>query len=99
MEQREGRIIRQGNENEEVEIYTYITKTTFDSYIYQLLENKQRFISQIMTGKSPLRSAEDIDDATLSYGEIKALANGNPLMIEKMEFESAVNKLKMLKSD
>ena len=99
MEQREGRIIRQGNENEEVEIYTYITEKTFDSYIYQLLENKQRFISQIMTGKSPLRSAEDIDEATLSYGEIKALATGNPLIIEKMELDAAVNKLKMLKSD
>lgn len=99
LEQREGRIIRQGNENEEIEIYTYITEKTFDSYIYQLLENKQRFISQIMTGKSPLRSAEDIDEATLSYGEIKALATGNPLIIEKMELDAAVNKLKMLKSD
>ena len=99
LEQREGRIIRQGNENAEVEIYTYVTEKTFDSYLYQLLENKQKFISQIMTGKSPLRSAEDVDEAALSYGEIKALATGNPLIIEKMDLDVAVNKLNLLKSD
>ena len=99
LEQREGRIIRQGNENSEVEIYTYVTEKTFDSYLYQLLENKQKFISQIMTGKSPLRSAEDVDEAALSYGEIKALATGNPLIIEKMDLDVAVNKLNLLKSD
>ena len=99
LEQREGRIIRQGNENAEVEIYTYVTEKTFDSYLYQLLENKQKFISQIMTGKSPLRSAEDVDEAALSYGEIKALATGNPLIIEKMDLDVAVNKLSLLKSD
>ena len=97
--QRDGRIIRQGNENAEVEIYTYVTEKTFDSYLYQLLENKQKFISQIMTGKSPLRSAEDVDEAALSYGEIKALATGNPLIIEKMDLDVAVNKLNLLKSD
>ena len=97
--QREGRIIRQGNENAEVEIYTYVTEKTFDSYLYQLLENKQKFISQIMTGKSPLRSAEDVDETALSYGEIKALATGNPLIIEKMNLDVAVNKLNLLKSD
>ena len=99
LEQREGRIIRQGNENAEVEIYTYVTEKTFDSYRYQLLENKQKFISQIMTGKSPLRSAEDVDEAALSYGEIKVLATGNPLIIEKMDLDVAVNKLNLLKSD
>ena len=99
LEQREGRIIRQGNENSEVEIYTYVTEKTFDSYLYQLLENKQKFISQIMTGKSPLRSAEDVDEAALSYGEIKALATGNPLIIEKMDLDVAVNNLNLLKSD
>lgn len=99
LEQREGRIIRQGNENAEVEIYTYVTEKTFDSYLYQLLENKQKFISQIMTGKSPLRSAEDVDETALSYGEIKALATGNPLIIEKMNLDVAVNKLNLLKSD
>lgn len=95
--QRSGRIIRQGNQNSEVNIYRYVTEGTFDAYLYQLVENKQRFISQIMTSKSPVRSAEDIDEASLSYAEIKALAAGNPLIIEKTELDIAVSKLKLLK--
>ena len=96
--QRLGRIVRQGNTNPEVEIYRYVTEGTFDSYLYQLVENKQRFISQIMTSKSPARVADDIDDAALSYAEIKALATGNPLIIEKCELEMEVSKLQMLKA-
>ena len=84
LQQREGRIIRQGNENPEVEIYTYVTENTFDSYLYQLVEGKQKFIGQIMTSKSPLRSADDIDETALSYAEIKALCSGNPKIKEKM---------------
>ena len=84
LKQREGRIIRQGNENSEVEIYTYVTENTFDSYLYQLVESKQKFIGQIMTSKSPVRSAEDIDETALSYAEIKALCSGNPEIKEKM---------------
>lgn len=98
LEQRMGRIVRQGNENSEVEIYRYVTEGTFDSYLYQLIENKQHFISQIMTSKSPARVAEDIDQASLNYAEIKALASGNPMIIEKCNLEIDVNKLQMLKS-
>ena len=98
MQQREGRIIRQGNENEEVDIYSYVTEQTFDSYLYQLVESKQKFISQIMTSKSPVRSAEDVDETALNYAEIKALASGNPLIKDKMNLDIEVSKLKMLKS-
>jgi hypothetical protein len=96
--QREGRIIRQGNKNPEVEVYRYVTEQTFDAYSYQLIENKQKFISQIMTSKSPVRSAEDVDEQALSYAEVKALATGNPLIIEKCDLEMQVGKLKLLKS-
>ncbi len=95
--QRSGRIIRQGNMNKEVDIYRYVTEGTFDAYLYQLVENKQRFISQIMTSKTPVRFAEDIDETALSYAEIKALAAGNPLIIEKTELDTQVAKLKLLK--
>ena len=98
LQQREGRIIRQGNENPEVEIFTYVTENTFDSYLYQLVESKQRFIGQIMTSKSPMRSAEDVDETALSYAEIKALCSGNPKIKEKMDLDVAVQKLKLLKS-
>ena len=98
LQQREGRIIRQGNENPEVEIYTYVTENTFDSYLYQLVESKQRFIGQIMTSKSPVRSAEDVDETALSYAEIKALCSGNPKIKEKMDLDVDVQKLKLLKS-
>jgi hypothetical protein len=96
--QQNGRAIRQGNNNPEVEIYTYITEKTFDGYSYQLIENKQKFISQIMTNKSPVRSAEDVDEQALSYAEIKALATGNPLIIEKCQLEMEVGKLNIIKS-
>lgn len=99
MEQRAGRIIRQGNTNHEVHIYRYVTKDTFDSYMWQAVENKQKFISQIMTSKSPVRSAEDIDETALSYAEIKALATGNPHIKEKMELDTQVAKLKLIKSN
>lgn len=99
IEQREGRILRQGNENETVEIFRYITENTFDSYSWQIIENKQKFISQIMTDKSPVRSAEDIDETTLNYAEIKALATGNPLIKEKMDLDVQVARLKLLKSN
>ena len=95
--QRCGRIIRQGNQNPEVDIFTYVTEGTFDGYLYQLVENKQKFISQIMTSKTPVRVAEDIDEKALSYAEIKALAAGNPLIIEKTELDASVSKLKLLK--
>ena len=95
--QRSGRIIRQGNQNKEVYVYRYVTEKTFDAYLYQLVENKQKFISQIMTSKTPVRSAEDIDEVALSYAEIKALAAGNPLIIEKTELDTQVSKLKLLK--
>ena len=95
--QRSGRIIRQGNKNKEVFIYRYVTEKTFDAYLYQLVENKQRFISQIMTSKCPVRSAEDIDETALSYAEIKALAAGNPLIIEKTDLDTKVSKLRLLK--
>ena len=98
LQQREGRIIRQGNENAEVDIYSYVTEGTFDAYLYQLVERKQKFIAQIMTSKSPVRSAEDVDEQALSYAEIKALASGNPLIKEKMDLDIKVTKLKLLKS-
>jgi hypothetical protein len=94
--QRLGRIVRQGNNNPEVEIFRYVTEGTFDSYLYQLVENKQKFIAQIMTSKTPVRIAEDVDETALSYAEIKALATGNPLIIEKCQLEMEVNKLKIL---
>ena len=99
MEQRAGRIVRQGNKNEEVHIFRYVTENTFDAYLYQILENKQRFISQIMTSKSPVRSAEDIDETALSYAEVKALATGNPYIKEKMDLDIQVSKLKLLKAN
>ena len=99
LQQREGRIIRQGNENKEVDIYSYVTEGTFDAYLYQLVESKQKFISQIMTSKSPVRSAEDVDEQALSYAEIKALASGNPMIKEKMDLDIEVSKLKLLKSN
>lgn len=98
LEQREGRIIRQGNENKEVEVFRYMTEATFDAYLYQTIENKQRFISQIMSSKSPVRSCEDVDEATLSYAEVKALCAGNPLIKEKMDLDVAVTKLKVSKA-
>jgi N12 class adenine-specific DNA methylase len=94
--QRLGRIVRQGNRNEEVEIFRYVTESTFDSYLYQLVENKQKFIAQVMTSKTPVRIAEDVDETALSYAEIKALATGNPLIIEKCQLEMEVNKLRLL---
>ena len=99
LQQREGRIIRQGNENKEVDIYTYVTENTFDSYLYQLVESKQKFIGQIMTSKSPVRSAEDIDETALSYAEIKALCAGNPHIKEKMDLDINVSRLKLLKAN
>jgi len=99
LQQREGRIIRQGNENSEVDIYTYVTENTFDSYLYQLVEGKQKFIGQIMTSKSPVRSAEDIDETALSYAEIKALCAGNPHIKEKMDLDIDVSRLKLLKAN
>ena len=99
MTQRNGRIIRQGNMNKEVKVFNYVTEGTFDSYLFQTLENKQRFISQIMTSKSPVRSCEDVDEQALSYAEIKALCAGNPFIKEKMELDVQVAKLKVLKAD
>lgn len=98
LQQREGRIIRQGNENPEVEIYTYVTENTFDSYLYQMVEGKQKFIGQVMTSKAPARSAEDIDETALSYAEVKALCTGNPYIKEKMDLDIGVQRLKMLKA-
>ena len=97
--QRAGRIVRQGNENEDVYIFRYVTENTFDAYLFQTLENKQKYISQIMTSKTPVRVAEDVDEATLNYAEIKALATGNPLIREKMDLDVEVSKLKMLESN
>lgn len=91
LQQRLGRIVRQGNENEEVEIYRYVTEGTFDAYLYQLVENKQKFIAQIMTSKAPVRVADDVDETALSYSEIKALATGNPLIIEKCNLDMEVD--------
>ena len=99
LQQREGRIIRQRNENDEVDIYTYVTENTFDSYLYQMVENKQKFIGQIMTSKSPVRSAEDIDETALSYAEIKALCTGDDRIKEKMDLDIDVQRLKLLKSN
>ncbi|KKC47824.1 helicase [Paenibacillus sp. D9] len=99
LEQRSGRIIRQGNQNSDVHIFRYVTENTLDAYLYQTLENKQRFISQIMTSKSPVRSAEDIDETALSYAEVKALATGNPYIKEKMDLDIQVSKLKLLKAN
>ena len=98
LQQRLGRIVRQGNENEEVEIYRYVTEGTFDAYLYQLIENKQKFIAQIMTSKAPVRVADDVDETALSYSEIKALATGNPLIIEKCNLDMEVARLNMLKA-
>ena len=98
LQQRLGRIVRQGNDNEEVEIYRYVTEGTFDAYLYQLVENKQKFIAQIMTSKTPVRVADDVDETALSYSEIKALATGNPLIIEKCNLDMEVAKLNMLKA-
>ncbi len=97
--QRKGRILRQGNQNEEVEIYRYVTEQTFDAYSYQLIEQKQRFIGQIMTSKAPVRSTADLDEAVLSYAEVKALATGNPLIKERMELDVDVSRLKLLKGE
>ena len=99
LEQREGRIIRQGNHNKKVHIFRYVTESTFDSYMWQLIENKQKFISQIMTSKAPVRSCEDVDEASLSYAEVKALATGNPAVKEKMALDVDVAKLKLLKAN
>ena len=99
MTQRNGRIVRQGNMNKEVKVFNYVTEGTFDSYLFQTLENKQRFISQIMTSKSPVRSCDDVDEQALSYAEIKALCAGNPLIKEKMDLDVQVAKLKVLKAD
>ena len=99
LEQQEGRILRQGNQNEKVKIFRYVTENTFDSYMWQILENKQKFISQIMTSKSPVRACEDVDDAALSYAEIKALATGNPYIKEKMDLDIQVSKLKLMKAN
>ena len=99
LSQRAGRIVRQGNENRDVHIFRYITENTFDAYLFQTLENKQKYISQIMTSKTPVRVAEDVDEATLNYAEIKALATGNPLIREKMDLDVEVSKLKMLESN
>ena len=99
LEQREGRIIRQGNHNKKVHIFRYVTESTFDSYMWQLIENKQKFISQIMTSKAPVRSCEDVDEAALSYAEVKALATGNPAVKEKMALDVDAAKLKLLKAN
>ena len=99
MEQRAGRIVRQGNRNKDVYIYRYVTEATFDAYLWQTVENKQKFISQIMTSKSPVRSCDDVDETALSYAEIKALCTGNPLIKEKMDLDIEVARLRLLKSN
>ena len=99
IEQQEGRILRQGNQNDKVKIFRYVTEGTFDSYSWQLIENKQKFIGQIMTSKSPVRSCEDVDEAALSYAEVKALATGNPYIKEKMDLDIQVSKLKLMKAN
>lgn len=99
LEQRAGRIVRQGNENKEVNIYRYVTENTFDAYLWQTIENKQKFISQIMTSKTPVRVAEDVDESSLNYAEIKALATGDPKIKEKMDLDNEVTKLKMLEAN
>ena len=99
LEQRKGRIVRQGNRNDTVHIYRYVTENTFDAYLWQTIENKQKFISQIMTSKSPVRSCEDVDETALSYAEIKALCAGNPLIKEKMDLDIEVARLRLLKAN
>lgn len=99
IEQQEGRILRQGNQNAKVKIFRYVTEGTFDSYSWQLIENKQKFIGQIMTSKSPVRSCEDVDEAALSYAEVKALATGNPYIKEKMDLDIQVSRLKLMKAN
>ena len=99
LEQRRGRSIRQGNQNEKVSIIRYVTEGTFDAYLYQIIENKQKFISQVMTSKSPARTVEDMDEVALSYAEIKALASGNPAIKEKMDLDIQVSKLQLLKQN
>ena len=99
IEQQEGRILRQGNQNDKIKIFRYVTEGTFDSYSWQLIENKQKFIGQIMTSKSPVRSCEDVDEAALSYAEVKALATGNPYIKEKMDLDIQVSKLKLMKAN
>ena len=99
IEQREGRILRQGNDNAKVEIFRYVTENTFDSYMWQTIENKQKFIGQFMTSKSPVRSCEDVDETALSYAEVKALATGNPYIKEKMDLEVSVSRLKLVKAN
>lgn len=99
IQQREGRIIRQGNENERVRVFRYVTKGTFDAYMWQILEQKQKFIGQIMTSKSPVRTADDIDESALSYAEVKALASGNPAIKEKMQLDNDVSRLKLVKQN
>ena len=99
LEQRKGRIVRQGNQNKEVHIYRYVTEATFDAYLWQTIENKQKFISQIMTSKSPVRACDDIDEATLSYAEVKALCAGDDRIKQKMDLDIEVSKLKLLKSN
>ena len=98
LEQRSGRIIRQGNRNKEVHIYRYVTESTFDAYLWQTVENKQKFISQIMTSKSPVRSCEDVDETALSYAEIKALCAGDERIKEKMDLDVDVARLKLMKA-
>ena len=99
LEQQEGRILRQGNRNQKVKIFRYVTENTFDSYMWQILENKQRFISQIMTSKTPVRACDDVDDTALTYAEIKALATGNPYIKEKMDLDIQVSKLKLMRAN
>ncbi len=99
IEQQEGRILRQGNLNPKVKIFRYVTENTFDAYNWQVIENKQKFISQIMTSKSPVRSCEDVDEAALTYAEVKALATGNPYIREKMDLDVQVSKLKLMKAN
>ena len=99
LEQRAGRIVRQGNQNKDVYIYRYVTESSFDSYLWQTVEHKQRFISQIMTSKSPVRSCDDVDEAALSYAEIKALCAGDKRIKEKMDLDIEVSKLRLLKAD
>ena len=98
LEQRAGRIVRQGNRNPEVNIYRYVTENTFDAYLYQTIENKQKFISQVMTSRTPLRSCEDVDESVLSYAEVKALCIGDPRIKEKMELDVDVAKLKLMEA-
>ena len=99
IEQREGRAIRQGNNNESVDIFRYVTENTFDAYMWQTIESKQKYIGQIMTSKAPVRSCEDVDEAALSYAEVKMLATGNPYIKEKMDLDIAVSRLRLLQSD